>query len=55
MLDLVPSHCGSRTYPGLERLPDGAFVATTYIKYRPGPELHSVVNVRFKLEDVELH
>ena len=42
--------CG---YPGLELLPDETFVATTYIKYRPGPEKHSVVSVRFKLEEIE--
>jgi hypothetical protein len=42
--------CG---YPGLELLPDGTFVATTYIKYRPGPEKHSVVSVRFKLEEID--
>ncbi len=35
--------CG---YPGVELLPDGTIVATTYIKYRPGAEKHSVVSVR---------
>lgn len=42
--------CG---YPGLELLPDGTFVATTYVKYRPGPERNSVVSVRFKLEEID--
>jgi len=42
--------CG---YPGLELLPDGTLVATTYVKYRPGPEKHSVVSVRFKLDEVD--
>src|SRR5690606_26861941 len=42
--------CG---YPGLELLPDGTFVATTYIKYRPGPEKNSVVSVRFKLSEID--
>ena len=42
--------CG---YPGLECLPEGTFVATTYVKYRPGPEKNSVVSVRFKLEDID--
>ena len=42
--------CG---YPGLELLPDGTIVATTYIKYHPGPEKHSVVSVRFKIEDLD--
>lgn len=42
--------CG---YPGLEILPDGTFVATTYIKYRAGPEQHSVVASRFKLSETD--
>jgi flavin-dependent dehydrogenase len=42
--------CG---YPGLELLPDGTFVATTYIKYRPGPELNSVVSTRFQLTETD--
>lgn len=42
--------CG---YPGLELLPDGTFVATTYIKYRPGPELNSVVSTRFTLAETD--
>ena len=49
-LKLLHSHAGSDCgYPGLERLPDGTLVATTYIKYRPGPEKHSVVSTRFNL------
>ncbi len=39
--------CG---YSGIECLPDGTIVATTYVKYRPGPELNSIVSVRFRLE-----
>ena len=42
--------CG---YPGLELLPDGTFVATTYVKYRPGPEKNSVVSVRFKMSELD--
>jgi hypothetical protein len=42
--------CG---YPGMELLPDGTIVATTYIKYRPGPEKHSVVSVRFQLAETD--
>lgn len=42
--------CG---YPGLELLPDGTFVATTYVQYGPGPEKNSVVSVRFKLEETD--
>lgn len=44
------SDCG---YPGLELLPDGTFVATTYVKYRPGPDKHSVVSTRFKLKETD--
>jgi len=43
--------CG---YPGLDVLPDGTLVATTYIKYRPGPEKHSIVSVRFKLSELDV-
>lgn len=42
--------CG---YPGVELMPDDTIVATTYVKYRPGPEKHSVVSVRFKLSDAD--
>jgi hypothetical protein len=53
-IKLLHSHRGSDCgYPGLERLPDGTFVATTYIKYRPGPEKHSVVSVRFALDETD--
>jgi len=51
LIRLLRSHCGAdHTYPGLEVLPDGALVATTYIQYRPGAELHSIVSVRFRLD-----
>ena len=42
--------CG---YPGLEILPDGTLVATTYVKYAPGPEKNSVVSLRFKLNEID--
>lgn len=49
-IKLLHSHKGSDCgYSGLELLPDGSFVATTYVKYRPGPEQNSVVSVRFSL------
>jgi len=44
------SDCG---YPGLEVLPDGTFVATTYVKYREGPDKHSVVSTRFQLKETD--
>lgn len=42
--------CG---YPGLEVLPDGTFVATTYLKYKPGKKKHSVVSLRFGINDLD--
>ena len=42
--------CG---YPGLELLPDGTLVATTYIKYRPGAEKQSDVSTRFTLAETD--
>ncbi|MBN1420316.1 MAG: exo-alpha-sialidase [Planctomycetes bacterium] len=39
-------------YPGLEVLPDGTFVATTYAVLAPG-EKHAVASVRFRLEEID--
>jgi hypothetical protein len=51
---LLHSHAGGDCgYPGLELLRDGTIVATTYIKYRPGPQKHSVVSVRFTLDETD--
>lgn len=44
--------CG---YPGLELLPDGTFVATTYVKYWDDKRKHSVVSTRFKIEELDAH
>jgi len=53
-IKLLHSYAGSDCgYPGVELLPDGTIVATTYIKYRPGAEKHSVVSTRFKLSEVD--
>jgi hypothetical protein len=53
-IKLLHSHAGGDCgYPGLERLPDDTLVATTYIKYRPGPDKHSVVSTRFKLAETD--
>ena len=53
-LKLLHSYAGRDCgYPGLELLPDGTFIATTYCKYRPGPEKQSVVSVRFTLAEVD--
>ena len=44
------SDCG---YPGVEVLLDGTIVATTYIKYRPGKKMHSVVSTRFTMAETD--
>jgi hypothetical protein len=44
---------GDNGYPGVEVLPDGTIVATTYIKYREGPEKNSVVSTRFTLAETD--
>jgi len=52
-IKLLHSHAGADCgYPGIVRLPDGAILATTYIKYEPGTARHSVVSVRFNLADL---
>ena len=43
---------GDLGYPGLELLPDGTFIATTYAVLKKG-EKHSVVSVRFKMEELD--
>ncbi len=53
-IKLLHSHAGGDCgYPGLELLPDGTFVATTYVKYRPGIAKHSVVSTRFTLAETD--
>ena len=53
-IKLLHSHAGRDCgYPGMELLPDGTIVATTYIKYRAGTAQHSVVSTRFKLEETD--
>jgi photosystem II stability/assembly factor-like uncharacterized protein len=50
-------HCnagGDCGYPGMELLPDGTIVATTYIKYQPGKNRQSVVSARFNLKETDL-
>ena len=51
---LLHSYAGSDCgYAGFEVLPDGTLAATTYVKYQPGEEKHSVVSVRFKLDELD--
>lgn len=53
-IKLLHSYAGGDCgYPGLELLPDGTLVATTYIKYDDGPDKHSVVSVRFRLDETD--
>ncbi len=43
---------GDTGYAGLELLPDGTFVSTTYCVLKTG-EKPLVVSVRFKLQDID--
>ena len=53
-IKLLHSHAGRDCgYPGVELLPDGTIVATTYIKYEDGPRKHSVVSTRFNMAEVD--
>jgi len=48
--NLVSADCA---YPGVEILPDGMFVVTTYGHWLPGEEAF-IVSTRFKLEELEI-
>ncbi len=48
------SRVGDCGYPGVERLADGTLVITTYLKYRPGPEKHSVVSLRLTMAELDV-
>jgi len=51
---LLHSYAGSDCgYPGMELLPDGTIIATTYIKYRDSSEKHSVVSTRFNIRETD--
>ncbi len=53
-IKLLHSHAGSDCgYPGMELLPDGTLIATTYIKYRNGANKHSVVSTQFKIQETD--
>ncbi|MBT7304326.1 MAG: exo-alpha-sialidase [Victivallales bacterium] len=53
-IKLLQSYAGGDCgYPGVELLPDGTIVATTYIKYDNGPNKHSVVSVHFRLDETD--
>ncbi len=42
--------CG---YSGLVLMPDGSFLAMTYVRYRSGENQHSVVSTRFHLRETD--
>lgn len=44
---------GDLGYPGVELLPDGTIVATTYLKYWSDDRKHSVVSTRFTLAETD--
>ncbi|MCP4639245.1 MAG: exo-alpha-sialidase [bacterium] len=51
---LLHNHAGADCgYPGVELLPDGTIVATTYVKYREGEKKHSVVCTRFTMDEID--
>jgi len=51
---LLHSYAGTDCgYPGMELLPDGTIVATTYIKYRDDHAKHSVVSTRFNIRETD--
>jgi hypothetical protein len=54
-IKLLTSHDGRGdcAYPGMERLPDGTIIATTYLKYWPDKRKHSVVSVRFNIRETD--
>lgn len=53
-LKLLHNYAGSDCgYAGLKLLPDGTFVATTYLKYWPDERKHSVVSTRFTLAELD--
>lgn len=54
-IKLLHSHAGwDCGYPGLEPMPDGSLLATTNIKYRPGPNKQSIVCTRFSLAETDV-
>ena len=51
---LLHSYAGSDCgYPGMELLPDGTIIATTYIKYKDDDLKHSVVSTRFNIRETD--
>jgi hypothetical protein len=54
-IKLLHSYAGGDCgYPGMELLPDGTIIATTYIKYRDDKNKHSVVSSRFNIRETDV-
>ena len=54
-IKLLHSYAGSDCgYPGMEILPDGTIIATTYIKYKDDKNKHSVVSTRFTIKETDV-
>ena len=53
LLNHYGKNAGDCGYPGVELLAEGTIVATTYVKYAPGPEKNSVISVRFRLDETD--
>ncbi|MBN1853394.1 MAG: exo-alpha-sialidase [Pirellulales bacterium] len=54
-IKLLHSYAGNDCgYPGMEILPDGTIIATTYIKYRNDNHKHSVISTRFKIQETDV-
>ena len=47
------SDAGDTGYSGVELLPDGEILCTTYIKYWPDARRHSVVSTRFRIDEID--
>jgi len=53
-IKLLHSYAGTDCgYPGMELLPDGSILATTYIKYWNDSRKHSVVSTRFNIRETD--
>ena len=50
---VYPSGDGDTGYPGVELLPDGTLVCTTYTRHFPDDRQSSVVLTRFKIEEID--
>ena len=48
-----PSFVGDTGYSGVELLPDGELLCTTYVKYWPDARKHSVVSTRLRLDEID--